>query len=428
MGEPLSSRPAPVRIDDLASPRFAPEIDQIRTAVAGMAADVRLEPDFIIGQAAEATGFDPAVLDDAYRQRLDLICRSWRAEAGLSAFGVFSNVSQLTGMVSNKLVIDDLLRRHPEIHDIEIERPIIICGLPRTGTTHLHNLMSADPQLRSLPYWESLQPALSPAQQPGPGEPDPRIARTDQAIAMLDASMPLFKRMHEMTTDHVHEEIQLLAIDLSTMLFETMAWAPSVRDFYLAQDQTPHYEYMKTVLKVMTFLRGGTRWVLKSPQHLEQFGPLRTVFPDATYVVTHRDPVSVVVSMVTMIAYGARMSVEQVDPVKIGRGWADRLERMLQACVRDRHLLPADQSLDVFFHEFMADDMATVHTVYERAGQPLPESSLAAMAAYMEAHPRGRHGTVIYEPEQFGLDLGALRDQMRFYTDRFPVALEDGVG
>ena len=184
---------------------------------------MRLDPEAIIAQAAAESGLDPSVLDTGYRERLEVICRGWNAEAGLSAFGVFGNVSQLTGMVRNKLIIDDLLRRHPEIHDVVIDRPIIICGLPRTGTTHLHNLMSADPNLRSLPYWESLQPVLAPSEIPQPGEVDPRITRTDQAIAMLDASMPLFKRMHEMTTDHVHEEIQLLAIDLSTMLFETMA-------------------------------------------------------------------------------------------------------------------------------------------------------------------------------------------------------------
>lgn len=425
MGEPLSSRPAPVRIDDLTEPRFDPEVAQIREAVGALAATTPLEPDSIIASAVAETGLDAAVLDDAYRRRLAVICRGMREESGLSDFGVFSNASQLAGMVRNKLLIDDLLRRHPEIHDIPIERPIIICGLPRTGTTHLHNLMSADPNLRSLPYWESLQPVLHPAEVPAPGEPDPRRTRTDMAMAMLDASMPLFKRMHEMTTDHVHEEIQLLAIDLSTMLFETMAVSPMIRDDYLARDQTPHYRYLRTVLQVLTFLRGGTRWVLKSPQHLEQFGPLRTVFPDATYVVTHRDPVSVTVSMVTMLAYGARMSAERVDPVRIGELWADRLERMLWACVRDRDLLPDDQTIDVMFHEFMADDLAMVRRVYERAGQPLGPDSVAAMDQYMIDHPRGRHGTIVYEPERLGLDPAELRDRFRFYTERFPVAIED---
>src|SRR5438105_12293644 len=147
--------------------------------------------------------------------------------------------------------------------------------------------------------------------------------------------MPLFKRMHEMTLWHAHEEIQLLAIDFSSMLFETMAVMPSWRDWYKATDQTPGYRYLKTVLQVLQFLRGGTRWVLKSPQHLEQFGPLMTVFPDATVVVTHRDPVSVTASLTTMMTYHARLNLEPVDPRVVGGYWADRLETMLRACVHD---------------------------------------------------------------------------------------------
>jgi len=126
-----------------------------------------------------------------------------------------------------------------------------------TGTTHLHNLMSADATLRSLPYWESLEPVLPESEQPAPGEPDPRIARTAVALDFVNTTMPYFKRMHEMTVDHVHEEIQLLAIDFSTMLFETTSAMPSWRDYYLTHDQTPHYEYMRTVLKVLQWLRGG---------------------------------------------------------------------------------------------------------------------------------------------------------------------------
>ncbi len=417
----MTDRPAPVRIDDLRAPSFTPEVTRIRAAAAAGADPAGLAPGPIIAAAAAATGLDPAVLDDAYRERLTVLCASLRDEARLSRFGIVSVTAQLTGLVRTKLLVADLVERHPEILDIPIEAPIIICGLPRTGTTHLHNLMSADPQLRHLPYWESLQPV--PVEPVAAGV-DPRRVAADQAIALIDAAMPLFRRMHEMTTDHAHEEIQLLAIDLSTMLFESVAWVPTYRDHYLNHDQTPHYEFLRTVLQVLTHLRGGTRWVLKSPQHLEQFGPLRRVFPDATFVVTHRDPVSVVVSMVTMLAYGMRMTAERIDPVQLGAAWADRLQAMLAACVRDRGLLPAEQSIDVLFDEFMADDMAMVARVYDRARQPLPEASRAAMGAYMAAHPRGRYGSVIYEPEQFGLDRAELRERFRFYTDRFPVALE----
>ena len=224
----------------------------------------------------------------------------------------------ILGLLKNRLLIEDLIGRHPEILDEEIVAPIIICGLPRTGTTHLHNLMSADPALRSLPYWESLEPVLPDREIPGPGAPDPRVERTEMALSFLNTALPYFNRMHEMTVGHTHEEIQLLAIDFSTMLFETTAPMPAWRDAYLSRDQRPTYAYLHKVLKVLQWLRGGTRWVLKTPQHLEQFPALVETFPDATFVVTHRDPVSVTASMVTMIGYTARLTRDRVDVEGIG--------------------------------------------------------------------------------------------------------------
>ena len=169
---------------------------------------------------------------------------------------------------------------------------------------------------------------------------------------------------------------------------------------------------------------GGTRWVLKSPQHLEQFPALVDTFPDATFVVTHRDPVSVTASMVTMLAYSARLTRDRVDVEEMGLYWADRLERMLGRCADDHHVLPADQTVDVHFDEFMADDLAMVRRVYELAGQPLGEPSLAAMRAFMADHPRGRHGRVAYELEDFGLERRERLDALAFYIDRFCVPIE----
>jgi hypothetical protein len=245
------------------------------------------------------------------------------------------------------------------------------------------------------------------------------------SLSVLDVVMPEFKRMHEMTVDHVHEEIQLLAIDFSTMLFETIAPMPAWRDDYLARDQRPSYAYLKKILQAMQWLRGGTRWVLKSPQHLEQFPALFDTFPDATFVVTHRDPVSVTASMVTMLAYSARVGRHQVDLPWIGQYWADRLELMLRACVRDRDVLPADRTIDVRFDEFMADDIGMVKRIYEAAGQPMTDEAEAAMTAFMDEHPRGRHGGVIYDLTQFGLDREQLRESMGFYIERFGVSEED---
>ncbi len=420
----MATRPPAVRIDDLADPQFPPHIAEMLGAIAPIAAEIRLEPEPLLAQACVATGLSDFG-DDAFRERLDVLCRALREEAGLSPMGKVSSQSQLVKLLSNRLLIEDLVARHPEIRDVEIAQPIIIAGLPRTGTTHLHNLIAADPAMRSLPYWESLEPVLPASEQPAPGEPDPRLARTAQGLAFLDETVPYFKRMHEMTVDHVHEEIHLLAIDFSTMLFETMAVMPTWRDYYKAHDQTPSYRYLRKVLQVLQWQRGGDRWILKSPQHLEQFGPLTTVFPDATFVITHRDPVSITASLATMISYTARTSTERVDPPKIGRYWAGRIKDKLRACMRDRHVLPADRSIDVRFDEFMADDVAMVERIYKLANQPFTRDVRDAMDAFMLEHPRGLHGGVIYDLEgDFGIDPAERRAAMRDYSQQFDVADE----
>ena len=417
----MSDRPAAVTIDDLDHPALSDEARMVFGFMADAGKDLELAPEPLMKAAAEQTGLDDFGETD-FIERLDVLCQALRTEAGLSPAGVMAQHGLITGLLRNRLLIEDRIRKHPEILDIEIGRPIIICGLPRTGTTHLHNLMSADPALRSLPYWESLEPVLAEAEIGQ--EPDPRRARTEQALWLVDTVMPYFRRMHDMTVDHVHEEIQLLAIDFSTMLFETIAPMPTWRDYYLSHDQRSSYEYTRRILQVMQWERGGERWVLKSPQHLEQFPALVATFPDATFVVTHRDPVSVTASMTTMLAYSARMGREHVDVEALGAYWADRLERMLRSCVEERDVLPPDQAIDVRFDDFMADDVAMVERIYELAAQPMTEDARHSMTAFMAEHPRGRHGAVNYDLAQLGLDREERRRALAFYRDRFKLREE----
>jgi Sulfotransferase family len=416
-------RPAAVTIDDLAAPQFPAEAIPIREAMAEMGASLVLDPDTLMAAAVEQAGVDDFG-DPGFRERLEVVCAALQTDVPLSDAGRAAAFVQLSGLLRNRLLVQDVWNRHPEVDEIDVVAPIIICGLPRTGTTHLHNLISADPAMRSLPYWESEEPVLKESEQPAPGEPDPRWARTEVALDVVNTAMPYFKRMHEMTTDHVHEEINLLAMDVSSMYFETMAPLTTWRDYYRSTDQTPAYQYLKRVLQVLQFVRGGTRWVLKSPQHLEQFGPLSRVFPDATFVVTHRDPVSVTASLTTMMAYLARLNLEPVDPESVARYWADRLETMLRACVEDRDLLPADRSIDVRFTEFMADDVAMVERIYEVAGQPFTTDVRAAMDAFMVEHPRGRHGGLRYDLAALGIDASERRAALQFYVERFGIELE----
>jgi hypothetical protein len=327
----------------------------------------------------------------------------------------------LVGLLVTRLRLVRLLDEHPEILDETVPAPIVVAGLPRTGTTHLHTLLAQDPGLRSLPYWESLEP-IPAGRGPSMGTArDPRRRRCELALRLQQWVMPLFPLMHEMTPDATHEEIQLLAVDFSTMLFEASYRVPSYRDWYLACDQTEAYRTLRVLLQALQWLRGPKRWVLKSPQHLEQLGPLLRVFPDATLVQTHRDPVRVTASMCTMATYALRMNSARVDAVASGHYWAARVERMLRKSVDDRRLVPAERSLDVRFDEFVGHEMETIERVCAFAGHPLVEPARAAMAAYQASHTRGRHGTVVYRLEDFRLDAEERRAALRFYQERFGI-------
>lgn len=384
--------------------------------MASMAPECPLDADVLHAKAVAETGLDDFGADD-YRERLDVFLAALQEIPNLHAAGVVNFHAQLLQWLKNRLLLTDLLHRHPEIHDIELVAPIVIAGLPRTGTTHLHNLLAAGPTFRTIPYWESNEPFPLPSEIGV--EPDPRRVRMDAAVEFMNAVMPHFALMHEMTTDHVHEEIQLLANDFSSMLFETLAHVPRWRDYYLTHDQTPHYEHLKTQLKALQFLRGGRRWLLKSPQHLEQLPVLNRVFPDVVVIVTHRDPVPVVLSMLAMLAYSARMHCSPVPVDDIAASWVDRLERMLGALIRDRDVIPPQNSIDVRFDDFMADEMGTAATIYNLVGESFGGEARAAMVDYLEGHQRGRLGRVATSAQMFGLDERELQARFAPYAERF---------
>ncbi len=407
-------RPSSIRLTDLAEPVYPLDAQPFRDGLAAYGSTLQLDPQAMLATASERTGLNDWG-DPAFLERLDILCASLREEAGLSDTGVGMVFEQLVGNLVNRLRMEALIADHPEIHDVRIARPIVICGLPRTGTTHLHNLLAADPALRHLPYWESLEPVATP------GEDDPagRMERCATALELVNASMPEFKRMHDMTVAHAHEEIQILANDISGMLFETTYYIPTFAAHYKTHDQTPSYAYLKRSMQALQWLRGGQRWVLKSPQHLEQLPVLLDTFPDATFVVTHRDPVEVIASMATMISYASRMACVRPDPEAIARYWLGRGEDLLNGCLRDRQVLPAARSVDVRFDDFMADEEGTVAGIYALAGQPFNDCAREAMAQFRTEHPRGRYGGVIYEPADLGLDAGAIAQRLAAYRRRF---------
>jgi Sulfotransferase family len=441
-----------IHIDDLGNPRL-PFALRVLNALGGpiVRRTTSLDLEDLLATASKRTGLSDYG-DPGFREPLGVLLEAFERDANLSALGRIASRGLVLQLLANRLRIEDLFARHPEIEQEEIERPIIIAGLPRTGTTHLHNLISQDPALRSLPYWESLEPVADPREKPGAasfaqraegerrpaGWRDPRVVRCEKGLAMVHRVMPLFPLMHEMTPDARHEEIQLLAIAFSTMLFESSYFVPSYAEWYKRSDQRPAYRYLRRCLQALQWQdreavaqRGEAerrsngwdvkRWVLKSPQHLEQQAALIEIFPDATFVQTHRDPLRITASLCTMIAYGNRMNARRVDPVAVGRYWAARTEDLLRGSITGRAALPPAQVIDVHFVQFMKDDVATAERVLEFAGHPVTDAARAAIRAFMDANPRGKHGTIDYRLEDVGLDPAERRAALRFYSDRFGV-------
>ncbi len=343
-------------IKDLAKPRIPLPFRAVNFFGSSLAARfISLDEENLLATARKNTRLDNYE-DESFREPMRVFLNALEKEANLSAVGRFLSRNFILQLLSNRLILHDLLTRHPEILEERIEKPVIVAGLPRTGTTHLHNLLSQDPALRYMPYWESLEPFLPPDKQGEPSEQDPRVKRCERALKFMNYVMPLFSSMHEMTADGPHEEMQLLSIHFSAMLFENMYFIPSYRDWYKESDHTGAYACMRLALQAMQWQDGSPkRWVLKSPQHLEQFRPLLSVFPDAMIVQTHRDPVRITASVCIMIAYSQRMNAAAVDPLTIGRYWADRAEDLLHASVDDRHLLQENHVINVRFHDYIAN-------------------------------------------------------------------------
>jgi hypothetical protein len=411
-------RASEVRIDDLREPRRTPDEQRLFEFALGMQVD--LDPDALVEEARADTGMH-SFGDDTLVDRLRSQVAAVEADRGLSGLGRFIVRNRLLGLLRARLRFEDFVRRHPDALDVDLDPPVVVVGLPRSGTTHLVNLLAADARFRSMPWWEVAEPVPVLGDGPGREGIDPRYLRCLADWQTMKKVAPLTALMHDRPPWSIEEDCELVDLDLCAYTLEWHARVPKWRDDYFALDQRTHYRFLRTELQVLSYLRRPNRWVLKTPQHLEQLGPLLNTFPDATIAFTLRDPVAVLQSAMTMLAYGDRLRRVCIDADELAVYWTDRVERLLRAAVRDASLIPNSQRVDVEFGAFMTDDLGTATRILDVAGMKVTPETHDALATYVAGNPRGKEGRVVYDLRaDFGLEPSDLYERFAFYFDAFP--------
>jgi hypothetical protein len=377
------------------------------------AAPSAIDADELKSAAASRTSlsdFGEAPLDEP----LSVLCRSLNHEVELHALGRTYARQQLLGLLSTRLRLVDLWRRHPEILDIPIERPIIIIGLPRSGTTILHKLLARDPARCTSPFWEQVMP-LPVAQ----GPEDPRPALVQASLDTLYTLAPEFVSMHEMSVDEPDEDITQLIFGFASKQFEWSYVVPSYAEFYRRADHRVGYQWFRRILQTSLWLRPRpNRWILKAPQHLENLGALTASFPDAVLVQTHRDPTDAVVSLASMTCYGQRRYFDHPNPHVAGSNMERIIERLLRLGEEARPTLK-QPVVDLLFQDLLADPIACVRRIYTAAGDELSAGAEAEMSAWIDQNRQHKHGKHEYAAEDVGLSLGELQRRFEFYRPRF---------
>ncbi|HSW03558.1 sulfotransferase family protein [Aquabacterium sp.] len=439
----LYAYPDPAQADAARADAARADADQAEATPAALArpdpaaaTQPTLDPQALMALARERTGlqdFGPGPLEEP----LLMLCHSLAHEMQLSAAGRHSAHQRLLQLLCTRARLQALWQRHPEILELEVAEPWFIVGLPRSGTTLTHRLLSRDPGLRSAPLWELMHPlplgepisaaAAAQAMASGgtPNAPDPRINLAEQALQRLHHVAPELLRMHEMQADEPDEELNLLALGFCSMGFEFSFCVPSYVRWYARQDHTEGYRLFRRVLQTLQWLRGGSRWILKAPSHMEQLRPLLTVFPDATVIQTHRDAAVTTVSLASLTCYGVRAYFDHPNPLVLGSSLSGAVERLLRAFDRDR-ANGDERFVDIHFGALMREPIEALRQVYAARGRPFSAAAEQAMRDYIAAHPRGRHGAHDYAAEDFGLDLAERRRALAFYHQRFGVAEEAG--
>jgi hypothetical protein len=384
---------------------------------------VSLDEASLVAAARRASGlhhFGESSFREPMRRMLDGLDR----EARLHPLGRIAMRTTLVRTLVNRLRLEQARDLHPEIRDWPVRAPVFIVGLPRTGTTLLHRLLTCEPTLRPLLSWEALNPAPFPSgpargSQAG-GERDPRMRMGELAERALRYLAPEFFAIHPVEAHAPEEDVLIMDLSFLSPTVDASFRVPSYSEWFHSSDQRPMYRTLRDAIQLLLWQRDG-RWLGKTPHHLEQLDVLLEVFPDARVIHTHRDPVTVVASFCSMMTHGRRVFSDEVDPVEVGAQLSEKLIRGVTRAMEARERLDPSAFIDVAYDGLLADPMKQVRRIYDFIGCGLATETEQAMEVWRANNRQDRHGVHRYELSDFGLVREELDARFTRYCERFDV-------
>ncbi len=384
-----------------------------------------LTPRALIGDAQEATGLEDFG-EDAWREGLDRLVASLRREGGLTPVGVEVAAAMLRDQLKNRLWVTEWHRREPSMGAAAVPAPVVVLGMPRTGTTIVFDLLAQDPRFRAPLTWEVAQP--NPPPETATFETDPRIEESAASIAMLELLNPGFQAVHPAGAQRAQECVSIYAADFRSLLFSIAFHVPSYTRWVLWDaDMSSAYRYHRQFLQLLQWHHPGERWLLKTPAHQWCLADLFAAYPDATIVQTHRDPLKVIASTASLGAHLQAMGRDQPTVPELAAEWADYLavggDRSVDG--REDGTVPAGRAVDIQFRDFMAAPFAAIGQVYAALGIPFEEKVESAMRRFLADNAADKHGVHRYTFAATGLDVEATRSRTERYERYFNVPREE---
>jgi len=359
--------------------------------------------------------------DDAFVEPLDVLLPALEEEAELTVLGRWMTRRFLLRLLEGRLQLNAYVGVDPGVRDEEVAEPLVVTGVPRTGTTILHALLAEDPLHRAPEGWELLRPV--PPANPDRFASDARIPLADRELRLLAQVSADLDSIHEYRGRMTKECVSSMSFEFRSEEFTARYHVPSYVAWLQGCDMRPAYETHRLVLQVLQRRWPGRRWALKSPVHLHALPSLLAVYPDARLAITHRDPLTVLPSVTSLVATLRWAHSDRVDFADIG-AYHERLYRAdLDGLVasRDHGDIDPARTHHVRYADFMASPLDSVRALYDHFGWKLDGPAEQRMADHLARRPQGMHGAHHYSFDDLGLDRATERARFARYQQAFAV-------